>query len=362
MKKIIIFGATGSIGTQAIELIKNNSKLLLVGITYNNNFSLAKNIINNFKLKHYFSFNKNNDSTVLSYQELIKKTKPDLVLNAIVGFAGLEITKYCLDKKIKLALANKESLVVAGGLIKNKKLIYPVDSEHSSLYFLQKSNKDNINHIYITASGGPFYGLSQEEWKDKNYNEAIKHPVWSMGEKISIDSATLVNKCFEIIEAIHLFKNIEITALYHPQAIVHSIVQYYDNSAIAYLNKPNMKIAINLALNEFKVNQPVIDKLDFNKLSLNFEKINLDKFICLKWPLIISKNPLSVVGLVICVVDDYMINLFKLNKVNFLDIINTIDYFVYEYQNINLSKWSDIEKYQQEILEKLEKMFNFESK
>lgn len=357
MKKILIFGATGSIGTQAIELISNNPQLKLVGISYHNNESLANKIITQFNLKYYFSSNPNNHSSVSNFQDLIKKTKPNLVLNAIVGFAGLPITKYCLDKKIKLALANKESLVAAGGLIKNKKMIYPVDSEHSSLFFLKTTNEQQIKQIYIPASGGPFYNLSQDALKTKTYDEAIKHPIWPMGDKISIDSANLVNKCFEIIEAIHLFPNVKITALYHPQAIIHSMIEYQDYSTVAYLSNPDMKIAINLALNEFKIQSPVIKRLNFDNLALSFEAINLNKFVSLKWPEIIYENNLSVVGLVICVVDDYMINLFKLKKVNFLDIINTIDYFVNEYKSISLTQWNDIFKYQQEVLAKLNKMF-----
>jgi 1-deoxy-D-xylulose-5-phosphate reductoisomerase len=196
--RILIYGATGNIGQQVVNYLKH-TKHKIVGISYCDNFKLAQSI----KAKFYFSPHKK--SNVSSYEELIIKSKPDLIINAIVGFAGLEITLLSIKHKIDLALANKESMVVAGRFItklakKNKVNIYPIDSEHTSLMHIIKNSRGKPRMFYITASGGPFYNVKHSRLDKITYKQAIKHPTWKMGGKISIDSATLMNKCFEIIE------------------------------------------------------------------------------------------------------------------------------------------------------------------
>jgi 1-deoxy-D-xylulose-5-phosphate reductoisomerase len=196
--KIIIFGATGSIGQQSIDIIKE-SQHQLVGISYYHNVFLAS------KINAPFFFSPINQSNVSSYEDLIIKSKPDLIINAVSGFDGLEISLLSIKHKINLALANKESVVVAGSfLFKKAKLngvtIYPIDSEHTSLMHIIRNHQQEFKRIYITASGGHFYNKKNSEINTVSYNQIIKHPTWKMGEKISIDSSTLMNKCFEIIE------------------------------------------------------------------------------------------------------------------------------------------------------------------
>lgn len=194
--RITIFGATGSVGQQVIKYLRH-TKHDVVGISYYKNIILAKNI----KVSYFYS--PINKSNVASFEQLIIKSKPDLIVNAIVGFDGLEITLLSIKHKINLALANKESLVVAGQFVtklakKNKVNIYPIDSEHTSLMHIIKNRQSKFKRLYITASGGPFYNAKR---LDKiTFRQAINHPTWKMGHKISMDSATLMNKCFEIIE------------------------------------------------------------------------------------------------------------------------------------------------------------------
>jgi len=179
--KVLILGATGSIGQNAIKVIKKAS-YQLVGISFNKNLKLAKNIINSNNLKLYYSPSYTEFSSTNSYDELIKKSSPDIVLNCVAGFAGLQATIACIKNKVDLALANKESLVIAGDLIKelNKKYqinIYPVDSEHAAIYQCLKYRNSFLKKIYITASGGPFYGYKKQALENISYLQAIKHPI-----------------------------------------------------------------------------------------------------------------------------------------------------------------------------------------
>lgn len=196
--KILICGATGNIGQQVIKYIKKTNHQI-IGISYFHNFKLAETI----KSKYFYS--PINHSNVNSYEELIVKSRPDIIVNAIIGFAGLKITLLSIKHKIDLALANKESLVVAGQFVmrlakKNGVNIYPIDSEHASLMQIIKYKGNKFKQLYITASGGLFYNTPKNQMKNISYQQAINHPTWKMGAKISIDSSTLMNKCFEIIE------------------------------------------------------------------------------------------------------------------------------------------------------------------
>ena len=269
MKKISILGATGSIGNQTLTVIENHSdKFTLVAFSVYSNIDKIEKILD----KH----NKVSLIAVRSLDEvnhLIKKYpkikfvekeeglnelasyEADLVVNALVGFVGLLPTIYAIKSHKDVALANKETLVAAGEIVmklakENNVSIIPIDSEHSAIFqCLEKENE--VNKIILTASGGPFFKKTYEELKNVTLEDALNHPTWKMGSKITIDSATMFNKAFEIIEAYHLFglKADQIDVLIHPQSIVHSLVEFKDYSLKAHLAVSDMKIPIAYALN-----------------------------------------------------------------------------------------------------------------
>jgi len=239
VKRIALLGATGSIGRQAIEVIDANPELELVAAT-----SGSQPIEGLAPLTQ----------TGGDPRELLERAAPDLVLNAVVGFAGLAPTMWALENGVTLALANKESLVAAGALAleaqeRGRGALIPVDSEHSALF--QLSLLGEPESIVLTASGGPFRGRSAQELTEVTSEEALVHPTWSMGPKITIDSATLANKGLELIEAHFLFslpyERIEVVI--HPSSIVHGLVRFCDGAALAHLGHPDMRVPISYALN-----------------------------------------------------------------------------------------------------------------
>ena len=310
MKSISILGATGSIGTQTLDVIRNSEGTInLIGITANSSVDKIKEIIKEFKPK-YVGMMELNSAKVIeefcneSYPEikvfsgidgLIKIAtldEIDTVVTSVVGMIGLKPTMAAIEAKKDIALANKETLVVAGELVMNKAKennvrILPVDSEHSDIFqsLSGYKNKD-INKIILTASGGPFRGKNLEDLKDVTVKEALKHPKWNMGQKISIDSASLMNKGLEVIEAHFLFDtdydNIEVVV--HPQSIIHSMVEYKDASIIAQMGTPDMRLPIQYALNYPERKGMIAKPLNFYEVgSLTFEKPDLDTFKCLKF-------------------------------------------------------------------------------
>ena len=309
MKNISILGATGSIGTQTLDVIRNSGeKINLIGITANSSVDKIKEIIREFEPKYVammdensaqffkeFCINEYPTIQVLSgIDGLIKVAtleEIDTVVTSVVGMIGLKPTMAAIEAKKDIALANKETLVVAGELVMNKAKennvkILPVDSEHSAIFqsLSGYKNKD-INKILLTASGGPFRGKTIEDLKDVTVKEALKHPKWNMGQKISIDSATLMNKGLEVIEAHFLFDtsydNIEVVV--HPQSIIHSMVEYKDASVIAQLGSPDMRLPIQYALNYPERKGMIAQPINFYEISqLTFEKPDMDTFKCLK--------------------------------------------------------------------------------
>lgn len=356
-QRIVIFGITGSIGHQAWELIKDQLDFELVGFSYHTNHELAMQIKQSSNSEYIWCSSDNLNGNVASYQELLSKTKPDLVLNSMSGFAGLKVTQYCLEQGFKLALANKESMVVAGHLI-NPKDIIPIDSELSSIYTLLNNKNVNLQTIYLTASGGPFYHKTKEELEVVTYQDAIKHPNYQMGVKISIDSATLINKCFEMIEAAYLFQCQDVRPLYHPSSIVHGLIVDKNNAIYSYMSIPDMKLAINLALNNFKTHIPVIPLLELNKLTLYFETIDETKWLPIKWAQTLIKHKLPTIGLIITVVDDYLIDLFIKGKIAFLQITTIIDNYIEKYKNYSVQTWDELYKLKELILLDLDKQFS----
>jgi 1-deoxy-D-xylulose-5-phosphate reductoisomerase len=272
MRRIALLGATGSIGRQALEVIRDNPELKLVAAA-----SGSQPIDGLAPLTQV-----GGDLT-----ELLERSEPDVVLNAVVGFAGLPGTLWALEHGVDLALANKESLVAAGDLClaawqRGGAALLPVDSEHSAAYqCLEGREPASVDSLVLTASGGPFRGRTREQLAEVTPAQALSHPTWDMGPKITVDSATLANKGLELIEAHFLFglpyERIEVVV--HPQSIVHALVRFRDGAALAHLGYPDMRVPISYALTYPERAATPLPALDLAAgLSLDFEAPDLEAF------------------------------------------------------------------------------------
>jgi 1-deoxy-D-xylulose-5-phosphate reductoisomerase len=275
MKRVALLGATGSIGQQALEIVAAHPELELVAAA-----SGSQPIDGLAPLTQV-----GGDLTTL-----LEQAKPDVVLNAVVGFAGLPATMWTLERGVDLALANKESLVAGGDLAvsawnKGKGRIFPVDSEHSAAFqLLDGRDPETVDSLVLTASGGPFRGRTRADLTSVSPAEALAHPTWSMGPKITVDSATLMNKGLELIEAHFLFdlpyQRIEVVV--HPTSIVHALVRFRDGAALAHLGYPDMRVPISYALTYPDRSGTPIPALDFaSGLILEFASPDEDAFPCL---------------------------------------------------------------------------------
>ncbi|MGH2327730.1 1-deoxy-D-xylulose-5-phosphate reductoisomerase [Campylobacter taeniopygiae] len=325
---MIVFGSTGSIGVNALKLaaLKNikisalacgeNIKLLNEQIqAFKPQFVAIKNAKDKHLVKHDKVF-----IGQAGLEEILQNCQDDFLLNAIVGFAGLKSTIKAKKLGKKIALANKESLVVAGNFLKGAKII-PVDSEHSALNFLLKDKK-NIKKLYITASGGAFHKSKIKDLKDVSPKDALKHPNWAMGAKITIDSATMVNKLFEIIEAYHLYDFKDIDALIEPKSIIHAMCEFKNGATTAYFSKADMKLAISEAIFSTHETQ-ILDPIDFIKLSsLKFYEISTRKYPVFKLKDWLLKEP--NLGVIINAANEVGVENFLNYKGSFLDISKTI--------------------------------------
>ena len=305
MRRLVILGSTGSIGTQALELLAAADDLELVALSADRRWEeliaqASRHGVRRVAIADEESAEQARaswDGEVLSGPEalaqLILGAEPDLVLNAIVGSAGLAATVITLTEGIDLALANKESLVVGGELVielaaATGARLLPVDSEHSALYQLIGSEKGQspgtIERLTLTASGGPFRGRSRAQLESVTVEEALDHPTWQMGGKISIDSATLMNKGLEVIEAHQLFGTAydDVEVVIHPQSVVHAMISLSDGSSLAHLGYPDMKVPIAYALHWPQRAKLELPQLNLEQLgSLNFEAVDNDAFPCL---------------------------------------------------------------------------------
>ncbi len=299
MKEIIILGSTGSIGRQTLDIVRNYPDLFnVVGMSCNSNIELFNRQIAEFKPEYVFVNDKDSrlkcelcGAVMLeSSESLASINKGQIVVTAMVGISGLLPTIAAINSGKDIALANKETLVAGGEIViklaKEKGInIYPVDSEHSAIW--QSSNygkAKDIKGLILTASGGAFRGKSKKQLENVKAKDALKHPTWNMGAKVTIDSATLMNKGLEIIEAKHLF-NIsaeKISVVIHKQSIIHSLVTYNDNSVIAELSYPDMRLPIQLALTYPSKIDTKLPELDLAEVAnLTFEKPDLKTFPCL---------------------------------------------------------------------------------
>jgi 1-deoxy-D-xylulose-5-phosphate reductoisomerase len=303
MRRVLILGSTGSIGKQALDVIERNNELIAVGLSAATDHAglleqARKHRVETIALADpdaaALASEQWDEGTVFSGHEgiirLIVETECDIVLNAIVGSAGLGPTVATLGDGIDLALANKESLVVGGDLVMQLAegtgaQLIPVDSEHSALYQLVNAEQPGtVDRLVLTASGGPFRGRTREELADVSIADALAHPTWDMGGKISIDSATMMNKGLEIIEAHHLFglPYDQIDAVIHPQSIIHSLIDLNDGATMAHLGYPDMRVPISYALNFPARTDVPVERLDLAQVgSLTFEEPDREAFRCL---------------------------------------------------------------------------------
>ena len=349
MKKVAILGSTGSIGTQTLEVISDNKNIFKVELltAYSNHTLLInqallhkpKAIIFGDRSKEKVILNslKNEEIEIYfgedSLNNFLNYCNPDIVLTALVGKSGLIPTINTIIKGIDLALANKETLVVAGSIInklcKEKKVnIYPVDSEHSAIFqCLVGESRDTIDKIILTASGGPFRNKKLNELKNISKKEALNHPNWEMGEKITIDSSTLMNKGLEVIEAKFLFDiDIQkIKVVVHPQSIIHSMVEFNDGSIKAQLGEPDMKLPIQYALFSGKRLKNKFTHYDFIKNNtLTFEEPCLKTFNNLK----LAFDAGKLGGNAPCILNasnEIVVDAFLNEKIRYLDMTKIIE-------------------------------------
>ena len=304
-KNIAVLGSTGSVGEQALD-VADKFGMRVSAISANSNVKRAEEQARKFKVDAVAMADTDaardlkirladTDTKIFAGADgicdMIRSQKRDVVLNSIIGEAGLLPSLATIESGTRLALANKESLVVAGEIVMSAARekgveVLPVDSEHSAIFQSLKSGKHSeIKKILLTASGGPFFGRTKEELKNITVTEALAHPTWKMGAKITIDSATLMNKGFEVIEAVHLFdvpvENIQVVV--HRESIIHSMVEYIDNSVIAQMSVPDMRLCAQYAITYPDRCDAVIDGLDlFSVGSLSFMKPDIETFVLLK--------------------------------------------------------------------------------
>jgi 1-deoxy-D-xylulose-5-phosphate reductoisomerase len=282
--------------------------------------------------------------------QIIRENDYDILINSLVGFAGLNPTIEALKSGKNVALANKESMVVAGKLINslikkyNSKLL-PIDSEHSAILQCLEGEKENkVSKVYLTASGGPFRNFSRDEMITVSIEQALNHPNWKMGKKITIDSATLMNKGLEIIEAKWLFDfpSELIEVLIHPQSIIHSMIEFSDGSIKAQLGVPDMKVPIQYALTYPNRVKSDFQKMDFSIYNtLTFEKPDIDKFECLKLAYE-SLNNEGTYTIVLNAANEIAVNLFLENKIGFMDIPKIIRNSLEKHKSVNNFELEDI--------------------
>ena len=371
MKRIAILGSTGSIGTQTLDMIEQNpDRFCAAVLTCGSNIELLGKQIEKHRPDLAVVANENDalqmgkkyPRTDFSYGmeglvEAAANTDCDMVVNSLMGMMGLRPTFYAIRAGKDIALANKETLVAGGRLIMNevkekKTRLLPVDSEHSAIFqALQGNNHKDINRIILTSSGGPFRGYSKEKLKSVTLPQALDHPNWKMGSKITIDSATMMNKGLEVIEARWLFdvpaEKIEVVV--HPQSVVHSMVEYMDHSVIAQLSVPDMRVPISYALTYPQRIENRIKGLDFVELgTLTFEKPDFSTFRCLGLAF-------EAVGagesypVVLNAANEVLVQKFLEGRIGFLEIQETLEKVMNEHKPVNKLELEEILEIDQTI-------------
>lgn len=390
MKKISILGSTGSIGRQALDII-NGDEIEVAALACGRNIELLYEQIEHFNPK-LVSVEREEDAKALStkYSSIdvlwgedglnaVAEFDADLLLNGIMGMVGLEPTYKAILSGKDIALANKETLVAGGKIImeaaRNQGIeILPVDSEHSAIYQCLNTYRDPntsenvIRRIILTASGGPFRGYSIEELQNVTLQDALNHPNWSMGKKITVDSATMMNKGLEVIEAKWLFDVdlYKIDVHVHPQSIVHSAVEFIDGSIIAQMGMPDMRVPISYAINYGERKNIISANDDNSELgtksmkftdlfeigNLTFEKPDMSTFKCLAFAYAALEEGKSYPA-VLNSANEALVDLFLKEKIKFIDIQNNLESFLEKHQPVELKSIDEIKEMDREVKEKI---------
>ena len=375
-KKIAILGSTGSIGKSLIDIIKKNKKdfeviLLTANKNYKELYKQSKSlnvknlIITDLKGYNFLKRKNMNLKIYNDYSNLHKilKKKVDYTMSSITGLDGLEPTLNIIKKTKTIAIANKESIICAWDLIKKrldryKTKFVPVDSEHFSIWSLIDNNKtETIDKIYITASGGPFINLPNDKFNKIKLSDALKHPSWRMGKKITIDSATLMNKVFEVIEAKNIFdlSYNKISILTHPKSYIHAIVKFENALNKILVHDPDMKIPIHNSLYTSEMKRYKSKILNINILNnLNLKKVDTVKFPLVKILNNLPKNS-SLYETILITINDYLVLKFLKKKISFKELINLIIKFS------NLKEFQKFKKIKPKNVEDIYRLRNYVS-
>jgi len=340
MHKIVLLGSTGSVGNSSLEIIeKNKDKYEISCLVANSNErSIKEQAKKHKKAKIYID----KPSKIFSSNRFIKKDEllrlissknVDTVIAAISGSDGLELIHHSIISGKKVLIANKEPLVMAGEFIvreakKYGAQIIPIDSEHCAIHqSIQGKRENSISKIILTCSGGPFFNLPKSKFKNISLKQALKHPIWKMGQKITIDSSTLMNKALEIIEARYLF-NIEpkkIDAIIHPEGLIHSLVEFYDGTILASMALPDMKIPISYGLGFPETIENGVSKINLQKLKkLSFKPINKNKFPSIDFAYFALKHEKGM-PIILNAANEVAVKFFLEKKIDFLNIYKLID-------------------------------------
>ncbi len=358
MKSISLLGATGSIGLQTLDIVREHSdEFEIVAFAAGKNIEKTKEIIHEFKPK-LVSVQFEEDALKLAKEfphidftfgakglvDVATFSDASVLLNAVLGSIGLEATLAAIHEKKAIAIANKETLVTAGHLVMSEAKKYgapilPVDSEHSALWqSMQGENRKSITRLILTASGGSFRDRTREELENVTVKEALKHPNWSMGAKITIDSATLMNKGLEVIEAAVLYDMPydKIDVLIHRESIIHSMVEYHDTSIMAQLGTPDMRTPIQYALSyPERLPRSQAEKLDLAKIGqLHFENVDLKRFRCLDFAYQAGRTGGTILT-VMNAANEAAVGAFLQEKIKFLEIEDIIEKMMNEHVNIH---------------------------
>ena len=353
MKRLAVLGSTGSIGQQTLDVVRAlPHQFRVVGLAAGKNIDLLAEQINEFKPEFvgYSPVNNEDEETpsrltdieyeFLPLEDIACHPQVDTVVIATSGKAGLTPTLAAVRAGKSIALANKESLVMAGEIITgeaelNGAQIFPIDSEHSAIWQCLAGEKQKAVQLILTASGGPFRNYSLARLKEVTVEQALKHPSWRMGKKVTIDSATLMNKGLEVIEAHWLFNMPfdSIRVLIHPQSIIHSMVEFIDGSVKAQLSYPDMRLPIQYALSyPDRLPNPQLPRVDWSLIkSLTFEPPDLDAFPCLRLAAEVGKKG-GTCPAVLCAADEVAVELFLSQRINFIDIAGFIEQTLAQHQ------------------------------
>ena len=377
MKKIAILGSTGSIGTQTLEVVRENGDLEVLGLAAGNNIKLLEEQIREFhpqkvavwseeKAKELRENTRDLNVKIVSGMEglieIATIEESEILVTAIVGMIGIRPTIEAIKAGKDIALANKETLVTAGHIImplaKERGVsILPVDSEHSAIFqSLQGNQRSALHKILLTASGGPFRGKKREELANIQVEDALKHPNWEMGRKITIDSSTLVNKGLEVIEAKWLFDVDvdQIEVVVHPQSIIHSMVEYVDGAIIAELGTPDMKLPIQYALYYPERRFLPGERVDFGTLAqLTFEKPDTDTFRGLYLAIEAGKTGGSL-PTVFNAANELAVSKFLDRKISYLEIPEIIEFCMKNHKNIDSPSVDEILQTEKAVYEQIE--------